>query len=70
MAVSAPRALRAPFVAGARRIVRWEIRHVFAVGVNEAHPANKKVKAWVYLRDLQREHGLTGARAAVAARNC
>lgn len=34
---------------------------MFAVGVNEAHPANKKVKAWVHLRDLQREHGLTGA---------
>jgi hypothetical protein len=48
-----------PAAAGARRIIRWQIRHVFAVGVTEGHPANRKVKAWVHLRELQREYGLT-----------
>ena len=47
--------------AGARRIIRWRVRHVLSVGVKEGHPVSRGVKAWVYLRDLQREHGLTGA---------
>lgn len=47
-------------IAGARRIIRWRLRHVLSVGVTEGHPANRRVQAWVYLRDLQREHGLTG----------
>ena len=34
---------------------------VMAVGVNEPHPLNKKAELCVYLRDLQREAGLTGA---------
>ncbi|KAL4426864.1 hypothetical protein ABPG77_006650 [Micractinium sp. CCAP 211/92] len=55
---------------GARRIIRWEVRHVFAVGTNEAHPANKKVKAWVHLRDLQHEHGLSDAALQHIARVC
>ena len=50
----------APPRPGARRIIRWQIRHVMAVGVQEGHPASKRVRAWVYLRDLQREYGLTG----------
>lgn len=45
----------------AQRIIRWQIQHTYVVGVNEGHPSNKNVKAWVYLRDLQREHGLTDA---------
>ncbi|KAL4859408.1 hypothetical protein ACK3TF_000515 [Chlorella vulgaris] len=51
----------APPRPGARRIIRWRVRHVLSVGVTEGHPANRRVQAWVYLRDLQREHGLTDA---------
>ncbi len=50
----------APAAAGARRIIRWQIRHVYSVGVTARHPANRRVKAWVYLRDLQEQYGLTG----------
>ncbi|PRW58621.1 28S ribosomal mitochondrial [Chlorella sorokiniana] len=46
---------------GARRIIRWEIKHVYAVGVTARHPANRRVKAYVYLRDLQEQYGLTDA---------
>ena len=46
---------------GARPILRWTVRLVMAVGVNEPHPLNKKAELCVYLRDLQREAGLTGA---------
>ncbi|EFN59453.1 expressed protein [Chlorella variabilis] len=46
---------------GARPIIRWQICHVLSVGVSESHPANKRVKAWVHLRDLQRDQGLTDA---------
>lgn len=45
---------------GARRIIHWQIKHVYSVGTTARHPANRRVKAWVYLRDLQEQYGLTG----------
>lgn len=57
--------------AGARRIIRWQIKHVYSVGTTARHPANRRVKAWVYLRDLQEQYGLTGAGGSVCScRGC
>lgn len=55
---------------GARPIIRWQICHVLSVGTNESHPANKRVKAWVYLRDLQQNEGLTDEALQYIARIC
>lgn len=55
---------------GARPILRWETQLVMAVGVNEAHPANSKVRLRVFLKDLQREAGLSEAALQYVARIC
>lgn len=46
---------------GAEQILDWELQLVMVVGVNESHPANAKAKCRLYLRDLQRQCGLTDA---------
>lgn len=43
---------------GARPILRWTLRTVIAAGPSH-HPANKKAKLQVYLRDLQEQKGLS-----------
>jgi hypothetical protein len=55
---------------GAKPILRWELRLVMAVGVDTPHPANKKAKLRVYLRDLQQEADLSDAALQYIARIC
>ncbi|KAK9828627.1 hypothetical protein WJX72_001179 [[Myrmecia] bisecta] len=56
---------------GAQPILRWTSKLVLTVGpMAEDHPANKKVQCRVYLRDLQRETGLTDDALEYIARIC
>lgn len=49
-------------------VLEWRSRLVLAAGVSESHPANWKVRCRVYLRDLQRERGLSEAALQHVAR--
>eukprot|EP00884_Botryococcus_braunii_P001638 jgi/Botrbrau1/11475/Bobra.0360s0003.2 len=48
----------APPYPGARQILRWQTNLVLMTG-DYNHPLNKKVRCWVYLRDLQEQTGLS-----------
>lgn len=56
--------------AGAQPILRWHTRLIMSPGVDEPHPANKKARCSVYLRDLQREADLSDAALQYIARIC
>lgn len=51
-----------------RPILQWESTLVLATGVNASHPSNWKARCRVYLRDLQREAGLSEEAARHIAR--
>lgn len=59
-AVMAEQELNPPYP-GARPILKWELRMVLAAGNRSDHPANRRAKCSLYLRDLQEQMGLTDA---------
>lgn len=44
---------------GARRILQWDARWTMVVGTRETHPADRKAKCQVHLRDLGQETGVS-----------